>query len=455
MRTKTNFPVQNMKVERDIIKQFKAWKETPDRKPILLKGARQIGKTWAMEAFGKECYKYCVKFDFDKQPELKSVFKISKDPKRLIKELTLYCEEPIIAGETLIIFDEIQECEEALNCLKYFYDEAPQYHIIAAGSLLGVAVKRRKMAVPVGKVRIINMFPITFKEFLRASDARTYEYIDTLDEIRHLPEIIMNKLRTEYRRYHVSGGMPEAAVALLEDKGVGEVETALQGILDLYELDFAKYAEPREIPRIHAIWHSLPAQLSKENRKFVWKVIKTGARSKDYEDALMWLEDAGMIYRVFSISKPSMPLSAYEETDSFKVYACDCGLLRRLAHLPASVVTAPIANYTEFKGAMAENAVLQSTIPFMDGRKPYYWTSPGIAEVEFVIQWDDEIIPVEVKAENNISGSSLSVYTKKYAPHYRMRFSMQNMQYNSGLLSSPAPLASWLDKMFALCASRQ
>lgn len=442
-----------MKIERDIIKQFKAWKEAPDRKPILLKGARQIGKTWAMETFGRESFKYCVKFDFDRQPELKSVFQTSKDPKRLIKELTLYCEQPIIAGETLMIFDEIQECEEALNSLKYFYDEAPQYHIIAAGSLLGVAVKRRKMAVPVGKVRIINMYPVTFKEFLRASDARTYEYIDSLEEIRHLPEIIMNKLRTEYRRYQVSGGMPEAIVALLEDKGIGEVETALQGILDLYELDFAKYAEPREIPRIHAIWHSLPAQLSKENRKFVWKVIKTGARSKDYEDALMWLEDAGMIYRVFSISKPGMPLSAYEETDSFKVYACDCGLLRRLAHLPASVVTDPIANYTEFKGAMAENAILQSLMPFMDGQKPYYWTSPGTAEVEFVIQWDDEIIPVEVKAENNISGSSLSVYTKKYAPHYRMRFSMQNLQYNGGLLSSPAPLASWLDKLMALCAN--
>ncbi len=442
-----------MNIERDIIKQFKAWKEAPDRKPILLKGARQIGKTWAMETFGRESFKYCVKFDFDRQPELKSVFQTSKDPQRLIKELTLYCEQPIIAGETLMIFDEIQECEEALNSLKYFYDEAPQYHIIAAGSLLGVAVKRRKMAVPVGKVRIINMFPLTFKEFLRASDARTYEYIDSLEEIRHLPEIVMNKLRTEYRRYQVSGGMPEAIVALLEDKGIGEVETALQGILDLYELDFAKYAEPREIPRIHAIWHSLPAQLSKENRKFVWKVIKTGARSKDYEDALMWLEDAGMIHRVFSISKPGMPLSAYEETDSFKVYACDCGLLRRLAHLPASVVTDPIANYTEFKGAIAENAVLQSLMPFMDGQKPYYWTSPGTAEVEFVIQWDDEIIPVEVKAENNISGNSLSVYTKKYAPHYRMRFSMQNLQYNSGLLSSPSPLACWLDKLMALCAN--
>lgn len=439
-----------MKIERDIINLFKAWKEAPDRKPILLKGARQIGKTWAMESFGKECFKYCVKFDFDRQPELKSLFEITKDPKRLIKELTLYCEQPIIAGETLVIFDEIQECEEAFNSLKYFCDETPQYHIIAAGSLLGVAVKKRRMTVPVGKVKIINMFPVTFKEFLRASDVRTYEYINSLDEIRHLPEIIMNKLRTEYRRYQVSGGMPEAIVSLLEDKGVGEVELTLQGILDLYELDFAKYAEPREIPRIHAVWHSLPAQLSKESRKFVWKVIKTGARSKDYEDALLWLEDAGMIHRIFSVSKPGMPLSAYEETDAFKVYACDCGLLRRLAHLPATVVTDPIANYTEFKGAMAENAVLQSIMPLLDDQKPYYWTSPGTAEVEFVIQWDDEIIPVEVKAENNISGNSLAVYTKKYSPRYRMRFSMLNLQYNGGMLSSPAPLAGWMDKWMTL-----
>ena len=417
-----------MKIERDIINLFKAWKDAPDRKPILLKGARQIGKTWAMESFGKECFKYCVKFDFDRQPELKSLFEITKDPKRLIKELTLYCEQPIIAGETLVIFDEIQECEEAFNSLKYFCDEAPQYHIIAAGSLLGVAVKKRRMTVPVGKVRIINMFPVTFKEFLRASDVRTYEYINSLDEIRHLPEIIMNKLRTEYRRYQVSGGMPEAIVSLLEDKGVSEVESTLQGILDLYELDFAKYAEPREIPRIHAVWHSLPAQLSKENRKFVWKVI----------------------HRIFSVSKPGMPLSAYEETDAFKVYACDCGLLRRLAHLPATVVTDPIANYTEFKGAMAENAVLQSIMPLLDDQKPYYWTSPGTAEVEFVIQWDDEIIPVEVKAENNISGNSLAVYTKKYSPRYRMRFSMLNLQYNGGMLSSPAPLAGWMDKWMTL-----
>ena len=435
-----------MRIERDIINKFKAWKEASDRKPILLRGARQIGKTWAMETFGKECFKYCVKFDFDRQKELKSVFQTTKDPQRLIKELTLYCDQPIVAGETLMIFDEIQECEEALNSLKYFREEAPQYHIIAAGSLLGVAVKKRKMTVPVGKVNIIDMYPITFKEFLRASDTQTYDYIDSLEEIRHLPEIIMNKLRTEYRRYQVSGGMPEAVVALLENQGVGVVESILQDILDLYELDFAKYAEPREIPRIHAIWHSLPAQLSKENRKFIYKVIKSGARSKDYEDALMWLEDAGMIYRIFSISKPGMPISAYKETDAFKVYACDCGLLRRLAHLPATVVTDPIANYTEFKGAMAEDAVLQSVMPLMDGQTPCYWTSPGTAEVEFVIQWNDEIVPVEVKAEENISGNSLSVYTKCYSPRYRIRFSMLNLQFNCGLLSSPAPLAGWLDK---------
>lgn len=436
-----------MQVKRDIIEEFKQWKDMPGRKPILLKGARQIGKTWAMETFGEECFEYCVRFDFDRQPELKSVFEITKSPGRLIKELSLYCDHPIVPGKTLMIFDEIQECEEALNSLKYFCEEAPEYHIIAAGSLLGVAVKRRKMTVPVGKVHVMKMYPITFKEFLRASDLKTFQYVDGLDEIRHLPEIILNKLRTEYRRYQVCGGMPEAVVALLEDKGMGAVEAVLQDILDLYELDFSKYAEAREIPRIHAIWHSLPAQLSKENRKFIYRVIKSGARSKDYEDALMWLEDAGMIYRVYNISKPGIPLSAYMENDAFKVYACDCGLLRRLARLPATIVTDPIANYTEFKGAMAENAVLQSVMPMMDGQAPCYWTSSATAEVEYVLQWGEYIIPVEVKAEENIGGNSLSVYNNKYAPKYRIRFSMLNLQFNGGLLSAPSPLAGWIDKL--------
>ena len=432
-----------MEIRRDIIEQFKAWKNTPERKPILLKGARQIGKTWAMETFGREAFDYYVKFDFDRQPELKSVFQISKNPERIIKELALYTEVPIIAGRTLIIFDEIQECEEALNSLKYFYEDAPQYHIIAAGSLLGVAVKRRSMTVPVGKVNMIRMYPVTFREFLRAADERTFQYIEDLHTAERLPEIILNKLKTEYRRYLICGGMPEAVISLLDNKGMEAVEQVLQDILDLYELDFSKYATPRDIPRIHAIWHSLPSQLAKENRKFIYKVIKQGARSKDYEDALLWLEDAGMIYRTFNITKPALPLSAYEETTAFKVYACDCGLLRRLARLPATVILNPNANYTEFKGSMAENAVLQSIIPLLNNDIPHYWSPDSRAEIEFIIQWGENIIPIEVKAENCINGRSLSVYTERYKPTKRIRFSFLNLQYNQGLLSCPTPMADW------------
>ena len=350
----------------------------------------------------------------------------------------------------MIILDEIQECEAALNSLKYFFEDAPEYHIIAAGSLLGVAVKKKNMKVPVGKVHIMRMYPVTFKEFLRASDEKTFDYIESLTEINHLPEIILNKLKSEYRRYLVAGGMPEAIVAMLENKGSQEIDAVLQDILDLYELDFAKYASPQEIPRIRALWHSLPAQLAKENRKFIYKVIKTGARSKDYEDALMWLEDAGMIYRVYDISKPGFPLSAYQEPDAFKVYACDCGLVRKLANLPASIIMSPIANYTEFKGALAENSVLECFKPLLDSDNSYYWTSDGRAEVEFVIQWESHIIPIEVKAEDNISGKSLALYNKKYEPDYRIRFSMLNLQWNGGLLSAPTPLAAWLDRLLSI-----
>lgn len=440
-----------MRISRDIISTFKEWKDAPMRKPILLQGARQIGKTWAMETFGKESFEYCAKFDFDRQEELKSVFQNTKMPERIIKELALFCDVPIIAGKTLIIFDEIQECEEALNCLKYFCEDAPEYHIMAAGSLLGVAVKKRRMTVPVGKVRVVRMYPLSFKEFLRASDIHTYEYIEQLTAIEKLPEIILNKLKLEYRRYLVCGGMPDAACAMLENQGMENVDAILQDILDLYELDFAKYAEPREIPRIHAIWHSLPSQLAKENRKFVYKVVKPGARAKDYEDALLWLEDAGMIYRINNITRPLFPLSAYEDLSAFKLYACDCGLLRRLAKLPSSIIVSPTANYTEFKGAMAENAILQSLMPILRREVPFYWSPDSRAEIEFVIQWSDEIIPIEVKAENCVSGRSLSVYKEKYAPKHRIRFSFLNLQYNCGMLSCPSPMADWLPSLLERC----
>ncbi len=442
-----------MVIHREIMNELRSWKDSDDRKPILLMGARQTGKSWVMERFGHECFDYTVIFDFDRQPELKSVFEVSKEPARILRELSLYTDKPLEAGKTLIIFDEIQECEAALNSLKYFCEDAPEYHIMAAGSLLGVAVKRKSMTVPVGKVRIMRMYPITFKEFLRASDEKTYGYVDTMTDITRLPEIILNKLATEYRRYQVCGGMPEATATLLDEKGIEAVDEKLQDILDLYELDFAKYAAPNEIPRIRALWHSLPAQLAKENRKFIYKVIKTGARSKDYEDALMWLEDAGMIYRVYDITRPGIPLSAYQEYDAFKVYACDCGLLRRLANLPASVILNPVANFTEFKGALAENVVLQCLKPLLGSQQASYWTSERSAEVEFVVQVDSDVIPIEVKAEGNISGNSLAVYTKKYEPRYRVRFSMLNLQFNGGLLSAPSPLASWFTKLMALLPS--
>lgn len=432
-----------MKIEREIIKRFEIWKDNPKRKPILLKGARQIGKTWAMEHFGETNFEYTAKFDFDRQPELKDAFSVSKEPSRIIKELTLYCDVPLIEGKTLVIFDEIQECEEALNSLKYFCEDAPQWHIIAAGSLLGVAVKKRKMTVPVGKVDIMRMYPISFKEFLLASDPATYNIIDAMEEPRHLPEILLNKLKTEYRRYMVCGGMPEATVAMLENQGLQIIDFILQNILDLYEIDFAKYAEPREIPRIHAIWHSLPSQLGKENRKFLYKVVKPGARSKDYKDALLWLEDAGMIHRVNCVSKPSLPLAAYEDKSAFKVYAGDCGLLRRLAKLPGTVITNPSANYTEFKGAMAENVALVSLLNICNDDMPYYWASEGRAELEFLIQYGEDIIPIEVKAENSVSGRSIVIYNDRFHPRHRIRYSFLNLQQNCGLLSCPAPLLEW------------
>lgn len=436
-----------MDVKRSIIERFKEWKDSPDRKPMLLEGARQIGKTWAVKEFGRQCYEYCETFDFDRNPELAEAFRVSKDPRRIIKELELYTETPLLPGRTLLFFDEIQECEEAFNSLKYFYEEAPEYHIIAAGSLLGVAVRKKKMKVPVGKVSIVRMYPITFGEFLRAEDERTFDYVDKIGKPENLPTVIFNRLVEEFRRYQVCGGMPEAVSALIDGKGTAAVDDILRNILALYEIDFSKYAEPKEVTRIRSVWQSLPSQLSKENRKFIYNVIKTGARAKDYEDALTWLKDAGMIYQIFNVTKPGIPLKGYADSDAFKIYACDCGLLRRLAGVRPEVILNRNAGFTEFKGAMAENIVLQSIMVQEGLEMPFYWTSGNQAEIEFLLEIGNDIVPVEVKAEGNISGRSLSVYTKKYSPARRIRFSMNNLQENGGLYSIPSPMADWLTKM--------
>lgn len=435
-----------MKIQRDLIEQLKQWKDKVERKPILLKGARQTGKTWIMEEFGKECFDYVAEFNFDKTTELASIFEKTKDIQRILKELTLFTNVPIEPGKTLLIFDEIQACEGALNSLKYFCEDAPQYHLIAAGSLLGVAVRKKKMSVPVGKVQILHTYPITFKEFLRASDLQTYSYVNSLNQIEPLPDIILHKLEVEYKRYLVCGGMPESVTALLGNEGMQSVEAVLQNILDLYTLDFAKYVNPADIPRINSLWNSLPSQLAKENRKFIYKVVKTGARAREYEDALLWLEEAGLIYRVYNVSKPGIPLSAYQDLSAFKVYAFDCGLLRRLAKLSPEVILSGNAGYIEFKGALAENAILQALVPQSDGI-PYYWSSENRAEVDFLLEQGVQIIPVEVKAENRISGKSLSVYSSKFEPQLKIRYSLNNLKVNDGLLCLPSFLADWTFQM--------
>lgn len=431
-----------MEIQRDLIDQLKQWKDAVGRKPILLKGARQTGKTWLMEAFGKECFEYVAEFNFEKTTELSSIFEKTKEVDRILKELALFTNVPIEAGKTLLIFDEIQACEGALNTLKYFCEDAPQYHLIAAGSLLGVAIRKKKMSVPVGKVQIFQTHPITFREFLRASDFQTFTYVDRLHQIEPLPDIILHKLELEYKRYLVCGGMPESVTALLANEGMQKVEDVLQNILDLYTLDFAKYVTPTDIPRINHLWNSLPSQLAKENRKFMYNVVKTGARAREYEEALLWLEEAGLIHRIYNVSKPGIPLSAYQDLSSFKMYAFDCGLLRRLAKLSPEVILSGNAGFTEFKGALAENAILQALVPQLDGL-PYYWSSENRAEVDFLLQQGENIIPVEVKAENRISGKSLSVYSSKFEPRLKIRYSLNNLKLNERLLSLPSYLADW------------
>lgn len=437
-----------MRIYRDILDYLHQWKNSENRKPILLKGARQTGKTWIMREFGKESFDYVAEFNFDKIVELNTVFEKTKDINRILKELALFTDVPIEPGKTLIIFDEIQMSEGAINSLKYFCEDAPEYHVVAAGSLLGVAIRKKKMSVPVGKVQVLKMFPVTFKEFLRVSDNRTFNYVNALEKIEPLPEIILSKLNLEYKRYLICGGMPEAVVALLENKGMQTVEDILQNILDLYTLDFSKYANASDIPRINSLWNSLPSQLAKENRKFIYRIVRSGARARDYEDALLWLEEAGLIYRVFNISKPGLPLSAYQDLSAFKLYASDCGLLRRLAKLSPETILSSSAGYTEFKGALTENAVLQSLVAQNDVM-PYYWSSGNKSEIDFVLQIKSDIIPIEVKSETRISGKSLSVYSNKYTPSYRIRLSMNNLKENDGLVSCPIPLTDWLSKIIS------
>ena len=437
-----------MIIDREIIKQLVAWKSKTDRQPLILKGARQIGKTWILKEFGQRYFDQMVYFNFEEVQELKDVFATTKNVERILGQLALYTNTPILPQKTLIIFDEIQECNDALNSLKYFCENAPEYAIVAAGSLLGVTLSKGN-SFPVGKVDFLQMYPVSFKEFLAAESPNLLDYIEQISTIEELPVIVFNRLSESYAKYQVSGGMPQAVAQFLDNKGVGEVDMTLQNILNAYALDFSKHAETKEIPRITSIWNSIPSQLAKENRKFIYKLVKSGARAREYEDALLWLQDAGLVYRVFANKKPSLPLSAYDDISAFKIYLSDIGLLRRLAKLPSDIILNGSNIYTEFKGAIAENYVLQSLVAQFDVT-PRYWTSEGKAEVDFIIQSSHDIIPIEVKSGQAVGGKSLFVYNNLYNPKLRIRYSMNNLKQDGNLLNIPIFLADWTDKLILL-----
>jgi len=438
-----------MRISRDILVDLESWKTSDNRKPLVLQGARQTGKTWVMREFGQKNYEYVAEFNFDKISELSEIFEKTKDVKRILNELSLFTHVPILPGKTLIVFDEIQECSEAFNSLKYFCEDAPEYHVVSAGSLLGVALKKKRMSAPVGKVDILHMHPVSFREFLRTADDSIFSFVENISEIQPLPEIVFNRLQEEYKRYMLCGGMPEVLVSLLSNRGLEQIEDILQNIIDLYTLDFAKYSGAADIVRINNLWNSLPSQLAKENRKFIYKVVKSGARAREYEDALLWLEEAGLVYRVFNVSKPGIPLSAYRDISAFKLYAFDCGVLRRLAKLSPEIILTGQLGFIEFKGAIAENAILQSLIPQFD-ELPHYWTSENRAEIDFILQTPLGVIPVEVKSEKRVSGKSLSVFNSKFAPPLRIRFSANNLKQEQGLINIPNYLADWVHRIIEL-----
>lgn len=427
--------------ERDVIKQLIAWKADERRKPLVIHGARQVGKTWALKHFGKEHFEDVAYFNLDKDESgLCDIFRTTKDPQRIIQQLSFLHGRKINPQTTLLILDEIQECNEALNALKYFCEEAPEYAVACAGSLLGIYLNHIGNSFPVGKVNHIYMYPLTFTEFLKTTDKLMYEYMQSLDKIEPLAQIFFDKLREAFTAYSICGGMPEPASLMADFHDMEKVDAALRDILDDYALDFVKHTTAALAPRINYVWNSLPSQLAKENRKFVYQLVRPGARAREYEDAILWLQQAGLVNKVILNKTPKLPLKAYDDLSVFKLYALDLGLLRRLSDLDARILLQPATDYMEYKGALAENYVLQSLVAqFQTSFR--YWASDNKAEVDFLLQYGNRICPVEVKAGISVQGKSLLQYEKLYHPDCRIRYSMKNLSQDGNLLNIPLFLA--------------
>lgn len=428
-----------MYFKRRLSENLQKWSKSVYRKPLLLKGARQTGKTSLLKDFGKNEFEDLAYFNFEEQPDLKQFFEQTRDVKRIIQNLSMLHGTPIVPNKTLLVFDEIQECRPALNSLKYFCENHPEYAVAGAGSLLGITLGK-EASFPVGKVEFMELHPLTFTEFLEKAEPNLASFIKSIEKIEPIPDIFFNHLVEKFKMYYLCGGMPEAAKHLVSDKGMELIRKSLDDILIAYSLDFAKHAAPKDIARIGFVWHSIPSQLARDNKKFLYQRVKTGARAREYEDALLWLIQAGLVHKINRCGKPRIPISAYDDLSAFKLYLLDVGLLQVMAGLDHKVFQDGKRLFSEFKGALTENYILQSLIPQFES-KPRYWVSEGKAEVDFLIQYKNRVLPIEVKSEENVRSKSLAVYHLKYSPPLRLRFSIKNLQFRDGLLNIPLFLA--------------
>lgn len=417
------------------IEELKIWKARKNRKPLIIRGARQVGKTWLMKEFGASSYEQTVYINFDSNTRMKGLFDGDLDVHRIIMGLELYIGYKIDPEKMLLVFDEIQEVPRALTSLKYFHENAPQYQIVCAGSLLGIAL-HDGTSFPVGKVEFLDLYPLSFYEFLTALGKERFVKL-----LKDQEYSIVSSFKQEYvdslKQYYYIGGMPEVVQAFVDNKDFNEARTIQQRILSAYEQDFSKHAPNEAVPRIRMIWNSIPSQLAKENKKFIYGLIKEGARAKDYELALLWLSDCGLVHKVNRVTVPNLPLKAYEDLKAFKLFFVDIGLLSCLAGLRQDVLLDGNELFKEFKGALTEQYVLQE-LKTLKGFHCYYWTAErGTAEVDFVVDNGADVFPIEVKAEINLQAKSLKVFHEKYRPVKSIRASMTDYKDEGWLLNLP------------------
>ncbi len=432
---------------RRIMEELIKWKKCKERKPLILRGARQVGKTYIIKQFGEENYDGVAYFNFDHDTQLQNMFETTKDPKSILEQLSFVYGKAILPEKTLIVFDEIQECPNALNSLKYFEEEAKEYHIVSAGSLLGIRLSHTSF--PVGKVDFLDMYPMTFTEFLEADGQKNLvNYMDSIKKIENIPDIFFNKLSEKLKAYFIIGGMPEVVDSWTKYKDMEKVNKIQDNILKSYESDFSKHTTNVEANRISIIWNSIPSQISKENKKFLYQVAKNGARAREYEGAVNWLRDANVVNKIYNVTKPSMPLIGYNDLASFKMYLNDVGLLRKKTDLDSKVIIEGNKLFQEFKGALTENYVLQTLVA--NGLKPYYYTFDNKYEIDFIIQYQNEIIPIEVKSGKSVNNTSLKVYNEVNKPKTRIRLSMKNLSKDDNLINIPLFMIEYLKEFIEI-----